>query len=108
QWIGAVLFFLTVVLNYAVYRIFGYEIGPSNYVDLLTSGLFFTAMWYMAKKKLENWALWIIADSITVPLYAYRGFGMLSLQYLIFTILAIQAYRLWKKDLHSSTPAWSK
>jgi nicotinamide mononucleotide transporter len=55
----------------------------------------------MATKKLENWALWIIADVITVPLYAYRGLGILSLQYLIFTILAIQGYRAWKKSLNS-------
>ncbi|MEJ2162729.1 MAG: nicotinamide mononucleotide transporter, partial [Robiginitalea sp.] len=41
----------------------------------------------------------ILADIITVPLYAYRGWGMLSLQYFIFTILAIQGYIEWKKRL---------
>ncbi|HAJ83067.1 nicotinamide mononucleotide transporter, partial [Zunongwangia profunda] len=58
-------------------------------------------MWYMAIKKLENWTLWIFADIITVPLYAYRGLGMLSLQYIIFTILAIQGYLVWKRNLGS-------
>ena len=53
----------------------------------------------MAKKKIENWTLWILGDIIVTPLYAYRGLGMLSLQYLIFTILAISAYREWKKNL---------
>ncbi|MEX0275181.1 MAG: nicotinamide riboside transporter PnuC [Flavobacteriaceae bacterium] len=100
--IGIILFVLTIFFNYGVYRIFGYAIETSNYVDIVTSGLFFTAMWYMALKKLENWTLWIIADVITVPLYAYRGWGMLSLQYLIFTILAIQGYREWRKNLHKS------
>ncbi len=56
----------------------------------------------MANKKLENWTLWILADVITVPLYAYRGWGMLSFQYLIFTVLAIQGYLAWKKDLDNS------
>jgi nicotinamide mononucleotide transporter len=37
----------------------------------------------MANKKIENWILWIIEDIIVTPLYAYRGLGMLSLQYLI-------------------------
>ena len=74
----------------------------TNYIDIFTSGIFFTAMWYMANKKLENWTLWILADIITVPLYAYRGWGMLSLQYLIFTILAIQGYFAWKKLLNKS------
>lgn len=96
---GLLLFLATAGVNYGVYRLFGTEIGPTNYVDILTSGIFFTAMWYMALKKLENWTLWILADLITVPLYAYRGWGMLSFQYLIFTILAIQGYIAWKKLL---------
>ena len=100
--IGVALFFATMLFNYGIYRLFDYEILTSNYIDIFTSGLFFTAMWYMVLKKLENWTLWIIADIITVPLYAYRGWGMLSLQYLIFTLLAIQAYRAWKKSLDSN------
>ncbi|NNK76886.1 MAG: nicotinamide mononucleotide transporter [Maribacter sp.] len=100
--VGIGLFFGTMVINYGVYKGFGYEIEPSNYIDIFTSGIFFTAMWYMALKKLENWTLWIIADLITIPLYAYRGWGMLSLQYIIFTILAVQAYIAWKKSLDSS------
>ena len=102
KWIGVGLFFATIFFNYGVYRFFDYAILTSNYIDIFTSGLFFTAMWYMALKKLENWTLWIIADIITVPLYAYRGWGMLSLQYLIFTILAIQAYVAWKKRLNNN------
>ena len=97
--IGFGLFLLTMVVTYGVYTAYGTEIGPSNYIDIFTSGVFFTAMWYMANKKLENWTLWIFADIITVPLYAYRGWGMLSLQYLIFTVLAIQGYLAWKKHL---------
>ncbi len=100
--IGVGLFVLTVLITYSVYRIFGKQINLSNYIDMFTSGLFFTAMWYMANKKLENWTLWIIADIITVPLYAYRGWGMLSLQYLIFTVLAVQGYIAWKKNLNNT------
>ncbi len=100
--IGFGLFLLTMVVTYIVYLGFGYEIETANYIDIFTSGVFFTAMWYMALKKLENWTLWIFADIITVPLYAYRGLGMLSLQYLIFTILAIQGYLSWKKYLDNN------
>ena len=106
--IGIYLFFGTMAVNYAVYKAFDYEIETTNYIDIFTSGLFLTAMWYMALKKLENWTLWIIADLITVPLYAYRGWGMLSIQYIIFTVLAIQAYIAWKKSLDSSLQISSK
>ena len=93
------LFLLTVTITYAVYTFNLTEIKIPNYIDIFTSGIFFTAMWLMANKKLESWVFWIIGDVITVPLYAYRGLGMLSLQYIIFTILAIQGYTEWKKHL---------
>lgn len=100
--IGFSLFVLTMLVTYGVYNLFDVEVTTSNYIDIFTSGIFFTAMWYMALKKLENWTLWILADIITVPLYAYRGWGMLSLQYLIFTILAVQAYFAWKKSINNT------
>ncbi|MCC1484293.1 nicotinamide riboside transporter PnuC [Winogradskyella immobilis] len=100
--IGIGMFLLTMLVTYGVYWAYGTEINTSNYIDIFTSGIFFTAMWYMANKKLENWTLWIFADIITVPLYAYRGWGMFSLQYLIFTILAIQGYIEWKKSLSNN------
>lgn len=99
--IGIAMFLLTMVFTYFVYVGFDYKLEIPNYIDILTSGIFFTAMWYMANKKLENWTLWIIADIITIPLYAYRGLGILSLQYVIFTILAVQGYLAWKKSLNN-------
>jgi nicotinamide mononucleotide transporter len=106
--IGFGLFVVTMIVTYSVYRIFGTNITTSNYIDIFTSGIFFTAMWYMANKKLENWTLWIFADIITVPLYASRGWGMLSLQYLIFTVLAIQGYIAWKRNLNNTLQTSSR
>jgi nicotinamide mononucleotide transporter len=100
--IGFVLFLVTVFVVFWIYNFFDYEIKTANYIDIFASGIFFTGMWYMANKKIENWTLWIFGDIIVTPLYAYRGLGMLSLQYLIFTILAISAYLEWKKILNSS------
>jgi nicotinamide mononucleotide transporter len=99
KFIGIGLFILTMIFTYIVYLFFDYKLEIPNYIDIFTSGLFFTAMWYMALKKIENWTLWIIGDCIVVPLFAYRGLWMLSLQYLIFTILAIMAYLEWKRIL---------
>ncbi|HEU4496236.1 MAG TPA: nicotinamide riboside transporter PnuC [Flavobacterium sp.] len=99
--VGVLLFFITIAVTYIVYRLFGQEILRANYIDIITSGIFFAAMWYMALKKIENWTLWIIGDIIAVPLYAHRDLGMLALQYLIFTILAVSAYLEWRKILNS-------
>lgn len=98
--IGIGLFLVTIFVVFGIYKYFDYELHNDNYVDIIASGIFFTAMWYMAKKKIDNWTLWIIGDLIVVPLYAYRGLGILALQYIIFTILAISAYLEWKKILN--------
>ena len=99
--IGLVLFFVTIFVVFGIYKLFNYTIHNDNYIDIIASGIFFTGMWYMANKKIENWTLWIIGDLIVTPLYAYRGLGILALQYLIFTILAILAYLEWRKILNS-------
>ena len=106
--IGVFLFTITIVLVVCIYKYFDYQIKQDNYFDIFASGIFFTGMWYMAKKKIENWTLWIIGDIIVVPLYAYRGLGMLSLQYIIFTILAISAYLEWRKILNKKKLQLSK
>jgi nicotinamide mononucleotide transporter len=106
--IGIALFFITIFVVFAVYKACDYEIKPDNYIDMLASGIFFTGMWYMAIKKIENWTLWIIGDIIVIPLYAYRGLGMLALQYLIFTILAVSAYLEWKKILNNNIQSYIK
>lgn len=97
--IGLLLFIFTIMVTFTIYKFFEVTLETENYVDLFTSGLFFTAMWYMAKKKLENWTLWIVGDVITIPLYAYKGLGILSLQYVVFTVLAVLGYLEWKKQV---------
>jgi nicotinamide mononucleotide transporter len=93
------IFVFTIIFTYFVYLYFIDQLQLPNYLDIFTSGIFFTAMWLMAKKKIEHWILWIIGNVITIPLYGYRGLGMLSIQYLIFTIIAILAFFEWRKIL---------
>ncbi|MDW5287253.1 nicotinamide riboside transporter PnuC [Formosa sp. PL04] len=99
QKIGVAIFFATMVFVYAVYTIFDKLTSWVAWVDILTTALFFVGMWLMAKRKLENWILWIIADIISIPLYFYKGFTFTSLQYLGFTFIAISGYYAWKKTL---------
>ncbi len=72
------------------------------YIDTFTTGIFFSAMWLMALKKIENWTLWIIGNIASIPLYFVKGYGFTGIQYLIFLILAIQAYKQWKTTLNKN------
>ena len=94
------IFFIIVFVAYFAHDFFATNFeGQIKELDILTSGIFVTAMWLMANKKLENWILWIIGNVITIPLYLSSDKIILSIQYVIFTILAIQAFIEWKKSL---------
>jgi nicotinamide mononucleotide transporter len=72
------------------------------FIDTFTTGIFFAAMWLMALKKIENWTLWIIGNIASIPLYFVKGYGFTGIQYFIFLILAILAYKQWKKILNNN------
>ncbi|WP_445456693.1 nicotinamide riboside transporter PnuC [Flavobacterium sp. HNIBRBA15423] len=97
--LGIVIFLITVLFVILVYHFFDKFTSWTAYVDTFTTGVFFVGMWLMAKRKIENWILWIIGDIISIPLYFYKGYTFTSLQYFVFTIIAIYAYREWKKNL---------
>lgn len=93
------IFFLTIVFVILVYKWFTKFNNWTAYVDTFTTGIFFVGMWLMAKRKVENWIFWIIGDFISIPLYWYKGLIFTSLQFFIFTIIAIYAYKEWKTYL---------
>lgn len=72
------------------------------FLDTFTTGIFFAAMWLMAHKKIENWTLWIVGNIVSIPLYFVKGYGFTGLQYIIFLILAILAYKQWKKIINNN------
>ena len=96
---ASLIFFFIIFISYFLHEYFNTDLGTFASVDIFTSGIFVTAMWLMANKKLENWILWIIGNVITIPLYFGSDKIILSVQYIIFTILAIQGYIQWKKSL---------
>ena len=94
-----VLFIGTVLFVIAVYTFFDKFTNLTSYVDTLVTGIFFVGMWLMARRKIENWILWIIGDIISIPMYFVKGYSFTSIQYLIFTIIAVFGYLEWKKTL---------
>ena len=79
-----------------------YHLDWANYTDIVTTSLFLVGMYFMAKRNLENWIFWIVADIVCVPMMLYKGLGFTALQYLIFTAMAIIGYLEWKKNLVES------
>ncbi|MBS1572120.1 MAG: nicotinamide mononucleotide transporter [Bacteroidetes bacterium] len=100
--VGLVYYFKPAIDNHFSTK--GVQLGLShldwaNWLDVFTTSLFLVGMWLMAKRKVENWIFWIIGDIICIPMMLYKGLGITSIQYLVFTVMAIQGWREWRKNL---------
>lgn len=114
EWmIAAILFAISVVLVLLIYYYkplldnnfvtkniqYGFHhLDWANWMDIFTTSVFLVGMWLMAKRRIENWIFWILGDIICVPMFIYKGLGITSVQYLVFTVMATIGYIQWKKN----------
>ncbi len=96
QKIILVISILSAIFVSLMYTVFNKWSGLVSYIDILTTSIFFAAMWLMARRKIESWIFWVIGDIISTPLYLYKGLTFTSFQYFIFTFIAIAGYYKWK------------
>lgn len=53
----------------------------------------------LSRKRLENWLLWIVVDTLYVGLYVYKGLYLTAILYAIFIGMAWSGYRIWRAVL---------
>lgn len=74
--------------------------------DVPYSDAFLTAgslvgQYLLAKKRIENWLIWIAVDVLYVGLYLYKGLQLTAVLYGIFVLMAVQGWKRWKQDLQN-------
>ena len=90
---------ISIIFYFIIYIILKNTDSDVIILDSLTTSLSLTAMLLLARRKIENWIFWIIADLIYIPLFIYKGLYIASLQYFVFLILATSGYIEWKKNI---------
>ena len=68
-------------------------------VDAFIAGTSIAAQILMARRRIENWILWILVDAVAVPLYLSRGLEKTSALYLLFLILSVAGLIGWRRTL---------
>ena len=53
----------------------------------------------VARKKIENWIVWIIVDVLYVGLYVYKDLMLTAILYAVFVFMAAQGLRAWRRSL---------
>jgi nicotinamide mononucleotide transporter len=94
---------ITIILFFAIaWFLIQFTNSDLPYWDSFTTALSFVATWMLARKKIENWLIWIVVDAVSVAIYIYKGLYPTAVLFLFLTFLAIVGYRKWKKELDDS------
>jgi nicotinamide mononucleotide transporter len=94
NFIAMILFFI--VIRFVLIR---YTSSTIPTWDAATTAVYIMAQWLLSRKKIENWLLWIAADTVMIGLCAWEGLYFSSFQYFVFTIIAILGFLEWRIKL---------
>lgn len=70
------------------------------WADAMTTALSIVAMWMLARKYLEQWLVWILANVGCAVLYAYKDLWVTGGLYLAYAVVAVFGYREWKRNMN--------
>ncbi len=98
KWLGVMA---STVLLFLVLGAFMHCFTNSDvpWIDSLATALSFVATWMLARKKIENWLFWIVADVLSIGLYWYKAMYPTLALFIVLVVLAFVGYFRWRKDL---------
>ncbi|WP_211451500.1 nicotinamide riboside transporter PnuC [Collimonas antrihumi] len=75
------------------------------WLDSALTSFSLVAQFWMARKYVANWWLWIVVDIIYVGVYIYKDLNLTAGLYAAFIVLAIIGLRNWQRQLVGNQPA---
>lgn len=71
------------------------------YADAAIAGASVVAQVLLAMRRVENWALWIAIDVLSVAVYIQRGLNLTAGLYVVFLVLAVMGLKEWARAAHA-------
>ena len=75
----------------------GFKENPMSLLDASVAILSAIATWWLVRAHLEQWWLWILADTLSVILCATQGMWWMALLYVLYVGAAVIGLKHWKK-----------
>jgi len=72
--------------------------GAFTFTDAATVAASLVAEWMLARKYLDNWALWIVVDAVYVAMFIAGRNYLTAINYLGYFVLAVLGYVAWKRS----------
>ncbi len=98
-WILGTVF--TVVVGYLLSVISAHFGGAMALADATLFSLSVVAQFFLDRKKLENWGVWFLINTISIPLFWTQGLYLTAVIYAVFWVNAILAFFMWLTEYKS-------
>jgi nicotinamide mononucleotide transporter len=59
--------------------------------------------WLLGRKYLENWSVWVVVNTVSVGLFAYKGLWLTTLLYAVFIAMSVAGWRAWRRRIADGT-----
>jgi nicotinamide mononucleotide transporter len=67
------------------------------FLDALPTVASATGQILLARKRVENWAVWLFVNVVSVGLFAYKGLWLTVVLYSLFAVLSVVGLRAWQR-----------
>jgi nicotinamide mononucleotide transporter len=67
--------------------------------DSTSTVLNYFAQFLQAKKRMENWILWLVVNLLGIHIYWFKGIPIYSFQYAMFLCLGIFGFIAWRRAM---------
>ena len=71
--------------------------NPMSYLDASVAVLSAVATWWLVRSYIEQWWIWILADTLSTILCVTQGMWWMTALYAAYTVSAVYGYAHWKK-----------
>jgi nicotinamide mononucleotide transporter len=71
--------------------------NPMSYLDSAVTVLSIVATWWLVKSYIEQWWLWILADTLSTILCLTQGMWWMAVLYAAYTVSAFIGLHYWRK-----------
>lgn len=87
-----------IIIGYILHR---FTDSTVPWADAFTTAMSIVAMWMLARKYIEQWFVWIVADVACVLLYVYKDLWFTGALYILYAVIAMFGYRKWKRMIET-------
>jgi nicotinamide mononucleotide transporter len=70
--------------------------------DAFPTAVSLVGQFLLGRKFVENWAVWIVVNAVSVGLFAYKGLWLTVALYGVFIVLSVVGWREWSRRVQAS------